>query len=218
MTRIRRISRLPRQTVSRLAAGFLLVALACDRPASPPAGPAAPAAPAAAAGAPHGGGGGEKALAAEGSIVATASFRFELPAGWRREQPSSGMRLAQAVVPGESGPGELAVFHFGAGQGGGVEANFERWLGQVEQAKGAVPERGDFAVNGFKASWIDARGTLLPSNMGSGPTTPQPGFRLLGAVVEGEGGPLFFKVTGPEATLAKEREAFFGLLRGVRRP
>ncbi len=218
MTRIRRISRLPRQTVSRLAAGFLLVALACDRPASPPAGPAAPAAPAAAAGAPHGGGGGEKALAAEGSTVTTASFRFELPAGWRREQPSSGMRLAQAVVPGESGPGELAVFHFGAGQGGGVESNFERWLGQVEQAKGAVPERGNFAVNGFKASWIDARGTLLPSNMGSGPTTPQPGFRLLGAVVEGEGGPLFFKVTGPEATLAKEREAFFGLLRGVRRP
>ncbi len=51
--------------------------------------------------------------------------------------------------------------------------------------------------------------------MGSGPTTPQPGFRLLGAVVEGEGGPWFFKLTGPEATLASEREAFFGLLRGV---
>ena len=214
-------------------AGLVFGVLACGRPAAYPAGTAAPpsplpppaaaaakAAPAApAAMAVHGStGAGERALSAEGSIVATASFRFELPAGWRREQPSSGMRLAQAVVPGESGPGELAVFHFGAGQGGGVESNFERWLGQVEQAKGAVPERGDFAVNGFKASWIDARGTLLPSNMGSGPTTPQPGFRLLGAVVEGEGGPLFFKVTGPEATLAKEREAFFGLLRGVRRP
>ncbi len=144
MTRNRRSSRLHRQTVASLAAGFLLVALGL-RPAAVLAevAPAAPAAPTAAAptaaGAPHGGGGGEKALAAEGSTVTTATFRFELPATWRREQPSSGMRLAQAVVPGEAGPGELAVFHFGAGQGGGVESNFERWLGQVEQARGGKP-------------------------------------------------------------------------------
>jgi hypothetical protein len=192
----------------------------CNRPSPAPPAQGAPEAVAdtAAPAAPHGGGAGEKALSAEGSTVATPSFRFELPATWRREQPSSGMRLAQAVVPGPAGPGELAVFHFGAGQGGGVEANFERWLGQIELLAGSTPERGELAAAGFKVSWIDARGTLLPSAMGSGPTTPQPGFRLLGAVVEGEGGPWFFKVTGPEATLAPEREAFFGLLRGVRRP
>ena len=225
MTRNRRSSRLHRQTVASLAAGFLLVALACDRPQSSAAAKAAPAATAAptaaastAAGAPHGGGGGEKALAAEGSTITTASFRCELPATWRREQPSSGMRLAQAVVPGAAGPGELAVFHFGAGQGGGVESNFARWLGQVELAKGGKPERGELAAAGFKITWIDASGTLLPSTMGSGPSSPQPGFRLLGAVVEGEGGPWFFKLTGPESTLASEREAFFGLLRGVGRP
>lgn len=199
----------------------------CGRQASPPAAPA-PAAPtartatapadASAPAAPHGLGAGEKALAAEGAIVTTASFRFELPARWRREQPSSGMRLAQAVVPGEAGPGELAVFHFGAGQGGTVESNFERWLGQVESAKGSAPERGDFAVPGFKVSWVEARGTLLPSGMGSGPSTPQPGFALLGAVVEGEGGPLFFKLTGPEKTLGAARAEFLELLHGVRRP
>jgi hypothetical protein len=221
MTRKRRISGLPRQTAASLAAGFLLFTLACDRPKSSEGAEAAPAvfeAPAApTAGAPHGGGG-EKALAAEGATVTTPSFRFELPATWRREQPSSGMRLAQAVVPGEAGPGELAVFHFGAGQGGGVEANFERWLGQIEPAAGSAPERGDFAVDGFEVSWIDARGTLLPSTMGSGPSSPQPGFRLLGGVVEGEGGPWFFKVTGPDSTLQNERQAFFALLRGVGRP
>lgn len=222
MTRNRRSLRLHRQTVASLAAGFLLVAPACDRPRSSEVAPAAPAAPTAAAptaaGAPHGGGGGEKALAAEGSTITTATFRCELPATWRREQPSSGMRLAQAVVPGAAGPGELAVFHFGAGQGGGVESNFARWLGQVEQARGGKPGRGELAVAGFKVTWIDASGTLLPSTMGSGPSSPQPGFRLLGAVVEGEGGPWFFKLTGPESTLASEREAFFGLLRGVGRP
>ena len=229
------IPRSARFPSSCVAAAVVLAALGCSRPASPPTAQVAPGAPSAptapgaaapanpAAAAPHGGGGaGEKALSPDGATVTTPSFRFDLPATWRREQPSSGMRLAQAVLPGsapgEAGPGELAVFHFGAGQGGGVESNFERWLGQVEQVQGSTPERGDLAVGEFKVSWIDARGTLLPSTMGSGPTTPQPGFRLLGAVVEGEGGPWFFKVTGPESTLAGEREAFFGLLRGVRRP
>lgn len=206
-----------------LGFAFVSVLLAsapgCDRPSPAPSAPPASGAAADSSPAlPHGSGAGEKALAAEGPTVATPSFRFELPANWRREQPSSGMRLAQAVVPGPTGPGELAVFHFGAGRGGSVESNFDRWLGQLEQLAGSTPERGELSVAGFQISWIDARGTLLPSTMGSGPTTPQPGFRLLGAVVEGEGGPWFFKVTGPQATLAAEREAFFALLRGVRRP
>ena len=215
MTRVRRFGFVAALT------GFAFMAVACERPSSPPAPPAASAAvpPAASAAAlPHGGGAGEKALSEDGATITTATFRFDLPAGWRREQPSSGMRLAQAVIPGPAGPGELAVFHFGAGKGGGVESNFERWLGQAELPAGSTPERGELPAAGFRVSWIDARGTLLPSGMGSGPTTPQPGFRLLGAVVEGEGGPWFFKVTGPEATLGPEREAFFGLLRGVRRP
>jgi hypothetical protein len=187
-----------------------------------PMAPMAPMAPGTAGtgapAAPHGAGAGEKALSSEGATVTTASFRFDLPAAWRREQPSSGMRLAQAVVPGADGPGELAVFHFGAGQGGTVESNFERWVGQVERAKGVEPERGSFTLPGFEISWIEARGTLLPSGMGSGPSTPQPGFALLGAVVEGEGGPWFFKLTGPEKTLGAERDAFLALLRGIRRP
>ncbi|MEO8197309.1 MAG: hypothetical protein ABI689_11355 [Thermoanaerobaculia bacterium] len=205
---------------SATLAPIVLALFACDQAPAPPAAAkaAAPSESAPAPAALHGGGGGEKALSAEGATVTTTTFSFAVPAGWRREQPSSGMRLAQAAVPGDAGPGELAVFHFGAGKGGGVESNFARWLGQIEQPAGAKPERGELAAAGFKISWIDAHGTLLPSTMGSGPTTPQAGFRLLGAVVEGEGGPWFFKVTGPEATLEKQRAAFFGLLRGVRRP
>lgn len=235
---------MPRRNARPLLALLVLAAVGCSRspagssapPASGPAAaapasmaesapppamaaiaaPSTPSSPSAMA--PHGGGTGERALSAEGPQIATGSIVFDLPADWRREQPSSGMRLAQAVVPGAAGPGELAVFHFGAGQGGSVESNFERWLGQVEQSKGVGPERGDFAANGFKVSWIEAKGTLLPSGMGSGPTTPQPGFRLLGAVVEGEGGPWFFKLTGPDATLAAGRAAFLGMLHAVHRP
>jgi hypothetical protein len=122
--------------------------------------------------------------------------------------------VAQAVIPGSGGPGDLSVFHFGVGGGGGVEANIERWIGQMEGA--TEPERGAFEANGFQVTWVDVRGTLLPSQMGSGPTTPQANSRLLGAVVEGPGGPWFFKATGPEATLAAEREAFLEMLRSVK--
>jgi hypothetical protein len=158
----------------------------------------------------------EATVTTTGATISTSTFAFDLPAAWRKEQPSSSMRLAQAVVPGAAGPGELAVFYFGPGQGGTVEGNFERWMGQMEVAAGAQPKRDTFEANGFKISWIDLSGTLLPSSMGSGPTVAQPGFRLIGAVVEGGSGPYFFKLTGPEATLAAERDAFLALLRSSR--
>jgi hypothetical protein len=142
---------------------------------------------------------------------------FDLPAGWERVPPSSSMRIAQASIPGPGGPGELAVFHFGVGGGGGVDANLERWVGQMQPEPGSPePRRESFAVDSFTVTTVEAAGTLLPSGMGSGPTTPQPGSLLLGAVVEGPGGPWFFKATGPAATLTPQREAFMALLRSLR--
>ncbi|HRC85816.1 MAG TPA: hypothetical protein PK413_09430, partial [Thermoanaerobaculia bacterium] len=104
---------------------------------------------------------------------------------------------------------------FGPGGGGSVEANFERWAGQVEGA--GAPTRDSFEANGLKVSWIEVIGTVKPSQTGMGPATEQPGSRLLGAVVEGPGGPWFFKAVGPDTTLAVERENFFALLKSVHR-
>ncbi len=151
---------------------------------------------------------------APGEAVA---LHFELPTGWEQLPPSSAMRLAEVRVPGPAGPAELLVFHFGPGQGGGVEDNISRWLGQLELATGSRPERGAFESGGFRVTWIEARGTLLPSNMGSGPATPTPGQRLLGAVVEGSGGPWFFKLTGPDDTVAAAREPLLAMLRRLHR-
>ena len=176
----------------------------------------APTSPAIEPVSPHGAAASSTVVTANGATLSTPHFAFDLPAGWRSEQPSSSMRLVQAVLPGEAGPGELVLFYFGAGQGGTVEGNFDRWRGQVVGS--GEGERGVVEGGPFRTSWLDLRGTLLPSGMGAGPTTPQPGFRFIGAVVEGENGPWFFKLTGPEATIAKERDAFFGLLKSFRRP
>jgi hypothetical protein len=136
----------------------------------------------------------------------------ELPPGWTSVPPASAMRAAQASIAGPGGPAELAVFHFGAGQGGDVESNIQRWLSQIVPQPGTTPQRQNLTANGLRISFVDAEGTLQPGQMGMGPQTPQPGSRLLGAVIEGDGGPWFFKATGPDLTLAPQRLAFLGML------
>jgi hypothetical protein len=140
---------------------------------------------------------------------------FALPAAWAREQPSSGMRLAQARIPGPAGPAELAIFYFGAGGGGTADANIERWIGQIDRPA-APPKRGAFTTHGLGVSWVEVAGTMKASTVGMGPAAAQPGSRLLGAVVEGPGGPWFVKAVGPDATVAAARPAFLELLHGLR--
>ncbi|HXO26069.1 MAG TPA: hypothetical protein VOA80_01880 [Thermoanaerobaculia bacterium] len=146
---------------------------------------------------------------------APSRLAFALPAAWVKEPPSSGMRLAQAKIPGPAGPAELAIFFFGAGGGGTADANIDRWIGQIDQPA-APPKRGSFATHGLGVTWVEVAGTMKPSTIGMGPATAQPGSRLLGAVVEGPGGPWFVKVIGPDATVAAARPAFLEMLHGLR--
>jgi hypothetical protein len=151
-----------------------------------------------------------------GTPLDVKGLHVELPPGWTSVPPTSSMRVAQVMIEGPGGPAELAVFHFGAGQGGDVEANIQRWMAQIAPQAGTTPRREVFESNGLRITWLDAEGTLQGSTTGMGPATPQPGWRLLGAVVEGEGGPWFFKATGPDLTLAGQRLAFRGMLQRAR--
>ena len=209
---------------STVLAMLLLLAVACGRdevpaPVDTTADGGAAAAPADSPIAPMSSrdtpapGGAAPGMAAGGTA---AGIDYDLPAGWTSEPPSSGMRLAQASIPGPGGPGQLVVFYFGPGGGGPVEANIERWVGQVEAAPGEQPERETSEANGLRVTTVDLSGTLLPTGMGMGPTEPQPDSRLIAAVVEGPGGPWYFKATGPESTLADQRDELIALLKSVR--
>jgi len=202
------------------AAGAEAAPPAMQAPAAAPAAPPAdaPLGPLTSRGEPAAAEPAVPPLAPAGAGVA-GRLVWALPAGWTEAPPASPMRMAQASIPGAGGPAELVLFHFGPGGGGGVEANIERWIGQVEIE--GEPERGAFAAgdpgqDGVRVTWVDAAGTLKPSGMGMGPTEPQPGSRLLGAVVEGPGGPWFFKATGPDETLAAARGDFLAMLRAAR--
>jgi len=160
---------------------------------------------------------GAPAAGAAGAPAAGGRLAVELPEGWLQEPPANTMRQAQAKIPGAAGDGEFALFYFGPGAGGGIEANIQRWLDQVEPAAGSEPVRETFAAGELTVHTVEARGTLTasPMTMQGGDPTPQPGQMLLGAVVEGPGGPWFLKTTGPAATLEPYRDEFFEMVRNL---
>ena len=149
------------------------------------------------------------AAAVEGNA---AGVKWTAPAGWRL-QTARPMRVATYEIPAAAGvePGECGVFHFGKGQGGSVEENLSRWIGQFEAA--ATPKKESKTIRGLRVHTIDVSGTYLASG---GPMmqtqAKKPGYRLLGAIVEAPYGLVFFKCTGPAATIGKAQSEFESLV------
>ena len=137
-----------------------------------------------------------------------AGMQWTKPAGWKAEAQRP-MRLATYTA----GPGaDCGVYYFGPGQGGSVQANLDRWIGQFLQADGkpspAAAKITKRTQHGLQITTVDVSGAY--TGMG-GPTVESPavsGYRLLGAIVEGPKGSVFFKFTGPEKTVAANRVAF----------
>lgn len=146
-----------------------------------------------------------------------AGVAWDVPAKWTTEAPRT-MRIATYDIPASDGDkegAECAVFYFGPKQGGGVEENFSRWVGQFEKATDAA--RSEKNVNGMKLHLVKVSGDYLAP---SGPKMQSTGIKsqyaLLGAIIEGPKGSVFFKLTGPKATVAAAADDFAGLLQSLR--
>jgi hypothetical protein len=161
-------------------------------------------------------------LVASATLLAesAAGIRWTAPASWKPEGPRP-MRAATysiALATGDQGIAECVVNYFGPGQGGGVEANVERWRGQVLGADGkpAQAKVDKRTVRGVVVTLVDSSGTY--TGMGgpmSGGSKPVSGYRLIGAIAEGPGGSVFFKLTGPAKTIAAEQKNFEQLIASI---
>ena len=163
----------------------------------------------------------ESALAGQPGAAASGELAWTVPKEWIEEPPKSGMRKAQYRLPAASGDredGECVVYYFGAGQGGDVKANLDRWAAQFRGGGTTSPKFSEMKAGGFTISRAEARGTYTPSpmSMGGGPDPePKAGFMLLGAIVPGPDANWFFKCTGPEKTMEAQRARFDALLGSV---
>ena len=145
------------------------------------------------------------ALALEGTA---AGVKWTVPATWKLEAGRA-MRVATYTIPSAPGtePGECGVFFFGSGQGGGVDENINRWVSQFEG--GTPAKKSEKTVSGWKVHSVDVAGTYLaPGGPMMQSQGKKPGYRLLGAIVEAPHGMIFFKCTGPAATIAKAQPDF----------
>ena len=166
-------------------------------------GETAPAAPAASGAA----GGGMMAS----TPVATASggnLTWTAPASWQSKQGSA-MRKATFVIAGEGGAtAELAVTAF-PGDVGGEVANVNRWRGQMQlpplSDADAAAAIARLEASGLKVGYVDLTNTV------GGTAT-----RMLGAFVPHAGATWFFKLTGPDALVAKEKPAFVEFLKSIK--
>jgi hypothetical protein len=147
------------------------------------------------------------------SASAVAGVKWTVPSGWTAG-PQKQMRFATYMIPASTGDaegGECAVFYFGGGQGGDVESNIQRWVGQFVDA--GKPERSSQEVNGMKVELVNVAGTYTSP---SGPMMQASGnkenYRLLGAIVTAPEGSVFFKFTGPKKTVGAAEKDFNALI------
>lgn len=156
------------------------------------------------------------------SAQSAGGLRWAAPAGWKA-MPERPMRAATYVVPPvspDTEASECVVYFFGRGQGGSVADNLERWRGQVlgSDGKPATAKFDKRQSNGLTINRIDSTGgyTGMGGPMATS-TRAVPGYRLLGAVVEGPGGNnLFVKFAGPAKTVAANEKQFDQLILSFR--
>jgi hypothetical protein len=153
-------------------------------------------------------------LTKESDDAAVAGVLWSYPTRWTKGAPRM-MRAATYTLPAAEGAtegGECAVFFFGAGQGGDVELNIQRWEAQFEN--GVTTEKKDRKVGDIPVTTVAIEGSYLSP---SGPMMQSQGVKenhkLLGAVITAPGGMVFFKLTAPKAVAdaaASEFDAMVG--------
>lgn len=145
--------------------------------------------------------------------AATIGVDWVVPRSWVTQHTEGGMRLATYVVAGtdKNVDAECAVYHFGPGQGGGVQANLDRWSGEFEKVAKQNNKRR--TINGLKVATIEMTGTFAGHTMKPGEEGgTRPSWGMMGAIVEGPNGDVFFKLTGPATTVDKAKATFEEML------
>jgi hypothetical protein len=146
------------------------------------------------------------------------TWRVEAPLESR--PPDNIMRSAEYSV-NDFPDATLSVFHFASDEGGGgdVQGNIDRWVGQFTQPDGRpsseVAHVEERRVNDLPVTLVQVHGTFVGRMGMGGPQEPRENWHLLGAIVRGPHGLVFFKLTGSEAAVEHARAAFDHLVDSV---
>ena len=136
-----------------------------------------------------------------------SDLKWTAPTAWTPKAGSS-MRKGSYAVTGNGAEADFAITAF-PGDTGGLHANINRWRGQVGLPN-ASPADLDASVqhlDGLGGMHFDVVDLVGPS-----------GTRMLGAITSYNGNSWFFKLMGPDALVAGEKQAFIQFLHTVKTP
>ncbi len=166
---------------------------------------------------PSGGGDATPAPAPGGDMATMANtavptaggsdLKWTAPAAWTAKAGSS-MRKGSYAVKRDGAEADFAITAF-PGDTGGLHANLNRWRGQVGLPN-AAPAELDASIqhlDGLGGMHFDVVDLGGPS-----------GTRMLGAIASYNGNSWFFKLMGPDALVAGEKQAFIEFLHTVKTP
>jgi hypothetical protein len=147
---------------------------------------------------------------AEDGKVVIEDLTFATPAPWKAAENASAMRKATLTIEakGADKPMEAVFYYFGGGQGGDVDANIQRWIGQFQSTNDV--KREDVEIEGVKVTLVKATGTYMDGAM-FGEKTARENWALLGAIVPGKEAPVFIKLTGPKDAALSTYDTFKAL-------
>jgi hypothetical protein len=131
-----------------------------------------------------------------------AAIAWTVPASWTTE-PSTGMRKATYRIAKASGDKEDAIVTV-IQAGGSVDDNVARWKAQFDGAHDV--SRKDTTVNGLAITTVEVHGTYTGGGVMVGESPdPRPGWALVGVIVATAPQPYFYKMLGPDKTVAAAR-------------
>jgi len=140
-------------------------------------------------------------------------FSFALAAPWKQSATPKPMSQGTIELPGKDGAAGLtaAFYHFGAGQGGDLQGNIQRWQGMFQPAPAAKTEKEEMDFGKEKAALVSITGTYTGSRF-SPEKEPRVDYTLLAAVLPSAEGDVYIRLVGPAAGIAAAKEDFKKLL------
>jgi hypothetical protein len=152
------------------------------------------------------------AAESKGAGLAVGGLTFKPAAPWQVKKEPRRMSAGGLTIAGkDKAPGiEADFYHFGAGGGGGVEANVARWQKQFEPGDdGKLPaaKREEVVTGGKKVLFVTFKGTFLSGSVMDEKRTPMPGYTMTGIIIPDEvTGDIFIKISGPDAAMTAAQE------------
>jgi hypothetical protein len=142
-----------------------------------------------------------------------APFAWQLPEGWQQAPPRP-MRLATFKVAGNA---DIDCYLTSlSGKAGGIDANVNRWrdqLGLPPATPDELAKLPQIDMLGQKATLVEAAGSFEGMD-----GQKQPGWMLVGAILNLNGQMLFAKMTGPEQAVRAEKDRFVSFCKSLQVP